>query len=88
MAKQKKANKDYEQLGKMLVSIYESGYIDHNQQYKTSFVKGLVGGLGGAIGATIIFGLLLWILSLFSNYPLLGRFIKNIQHTVETQQVK
>lgn len=88
MVKQKKTENEYERLGKMLVSIYESGYINHNQHYKMSFVKGLLGGLGGAIGATIIFGLFLWVLSLFSNDPLLGRFVKSIQNTIETQQMK
>ncbi len=75
---------DYEQLGKMLESIYESGYIDKNQFYKMSFLKGVVTGLGGVIGATIVVGLLLWILSALSFTPL-RPLSERIQDTVNSQ---
>lgn len=70
----------------MLVNIYESGYLNRNQTYKMSFIKGVMGGLGGVIGATIVLALLLWALSLFQDVPLVGRFVKNIKQTVETTQ--
>lgn len=80
-----KPNKDLEQLGQMLVNIYESGYINRNQSYKMSFIKGLVSGLGGVIGATIIVALLLWILSLLNNVPLVGRFTERTQQTIQSE---
>ena len=46
----KKTPKEYEQLGKAVASIFESGYLDKKQAYKTSFLKGIAGGLGGVIG--------------------------------------
>ena len=73
---------DHEQLGQMLTNIYESGYIDRNQAYKMSFVKGLLSGLGGVIGATLVLGLLLWIVSLLGQVPLLDRITDNITDTV------
>lgn len=72
----------HEELGKMLVSIYESGYIDHKQAYKMSFLKGVAGGLGSVIGATIVVALIIWILSLFHNVPLIGQIVENVRHTV------
>lgn len=88
MPKKKQHTKatDYEQLGKMLASIYESGYIDKNQMYKTSFIKGLVTGFGGVIGATLVVGLLLWILTFFDNVPLLGPLTQRVQDTVESNK--
>ncbi len=72
MIKKKKPNKEisYEQIGKMLENIYLSGYIDRNQLYKMSFIKGLVTGLGGVVGATVVAGLAIWLLSLFNYTPL------------------
>lgn len=69
----------------MLTNIYESGYIDRNQSYKQSFIKGVLSGLGGVIGATIVVGLLLWALSLFSSVPLVSRFVNNVKTTVQTE---
>lgn len=72
-----------EQLGQMLVNIYESGYLDANKSYKMSFLKGLAGGLGGVIGATIVVALLIWVLSLFQEVPLIGPFLDKARTTVE-----
>lgn len=87
LKKNKKPNKkvDYEQLGKMMENIYQSGYIDRNQLYKMSFLKGLVTGLGGVVGATIVVGLLLWFLSIFDTLPLIGPFLENLQQTLESK---
>ncbi len=88
MAKQpaaKQPKTDYEQLGRMLQNIYESGYINHNSAYKMSFLKGVAAGLGGVIGATIVVGLLVWVLNLFDEVPLLGPLTEKIQDTVQTK---
>lgn len=88
MKKRQKPNNQvsYEQIGKMMENIYQSGYIDKNQLYKTSFLKGLVTGLGGVLGATIVVGLLLWILSWFNRVPLIGPITQQIKDTVQTDK--
>ena len=80
---QAKPSADYEQLGHMVANIYESGYLDRNKTYKMSFLKGVLGGLGGVIGATIVVGLLVWVLSFFHDVPLVGRFVDHFRHTVQ-----
>ena len=83
---QKPSKPNYDQLGRMLENIYLSGYIDRNQMYKMSFLKGVVTGLGGVIGATLIVGLLLWVISLFDRLPLIGPLTDKLQSTVQTQK--
>lgn len=83
---EKLTSKQYENLGKIVASVYETGYLDAAKSYKMSFVKGLFQGLGGAIGATLLVALVIWLLSLFADIPVLGRFSDNIRSTVETTQ--
>lgn len=83
MAKKVAKKPSYEDLGKMIQNIYESGYADKNQTYKMSFLKGVLAGLGGVIGATLVLALMIWILSLLGDVPLIGRITENIVQTVE-----
>ena len=82
--KKQKTPKEYEQLGRVVSSIFDSGYLDKKQAYKTSFIKGLFGGLGGAVGATVLLALLIWVLTLFGRVPLIGHFVDNINETVQS----
>lgn len=74
------------ELGKMLVNIYETGYLDKNQAYKQSFIKGAIAGFGGVLGATILVALLLWVLSLFHRVPFVEDISKTIKQSSQTQQ--
>lgn len=80
-----KVKADYEQLGRMMQNIYESGYIDRNTLYKMSFLKGVAAGLGGVVGATIVVALLLWVLNLFDSIPLVGPLSEKLQDTVDVK---
>lgn len=77
--KNKNVQPDYETIGKMVESIYESGYADRNKTYKMSFLKGVLGGFGGVVGATLVVAIVLWILSLLSDIPL----VENLRNTLQ-----
>ena len=81
--KNKHPKVSYEELGRMMESIYESGYIDHAKTYKMSFFKGVLGGFGGVIGATVVVALLLWVLSLLNHVPFLHDVTDNVKNTVQ-----
>lgn len=82
---EKQLKTDYENIGKMVQSIYESGYLNKNTTYKMSFFKGVFTGLGGVVGATVVLGLLLWALSLFDNFPLIGELTEKFENSVEVK---
>lgn len=84
--KPKTKQQEYEDLGRIVASVYETGYLDIKKSYKMSFIKGLLSGLGGVIGATIVVALLLWILAQFQNVPLIGPLVKNVQQTVDSNE--
>lgn len=84
--KKKPKKPSYEELGRMLENIYESGYIDHAKAYKMSFLKGVAAGFGGVIGATVVVALLLWVLSLLHYVPLVNNITDNFRNTVESRQ--
>jgi Fe2+ transport system protein B len=75
--------KQYENLGRMVTNIYETGYLNTNQLLKMSFLKGVVSGVGGVVGATLVVALLLWGLSQFEDVPLIGPVVENIQNTID-----
>ncbi len=75
--------KDYEQLGRIVASVYESGYLDAAKSYRMSLLKGVMQGLGGVVGATVGIALLIWILSLFGELPLIGNFVDAVRRTIE-----
>lgn len=74
-----------EDLGKMLVSIYETGYLDAQKSYKHSFFKGVATGFGSVLGATLLIALLLWLLAIASHVPFIGEAVENIRQTIQSQ---
>lgn len=88
MSVKPKANhtqKEYEELGRMLETLYETGYTNPKTLLKMSFLKGIAAGFGGVLGATILVALLAGILSLFDSMPLIGPLADKINDTVQTQ---
>lgn len=76
---------DYEQLGRVVASVYETGYLTAGRSFKMSFLKGVAQGFGGIIGATIVVALLLWLLSLLDTVPFAGGIVDNIKETIDNR---
>lgn len=80
----KLSTKEYEQLGRQIEAIYDSVNPKKVALYKAAFIKGILGGVGGVIGATVVVALLLWFLSLFGSLPIIGGFLDTVQNTIES----
>lgn len=81
--KEKLSQKEYEKLGKLLVSIGESGVANRDRLYRTAFVKGIYSGVGGVIGATVVIALLVWFLSFFEDFLIIGPIVEAVKRSLE-----
>lgn len=79
---------DYENLGKQVAALYDHINPDRAGLYRTAFLKGVVTGLGGVIGATVVLALLVWTLSLFDQLPGVGRLVKALNTTIQQSQAE
>ncbi len=83
----KKSQKEYERLGKRVHQIMVDEYLytkpNLRRFFVLNFVRGLIAGLGGVIGATLVLAILLWLLGLFGKVPLIGEFFKDTIDTLK-----
>jgi len=77
--------KDLEQLGAQVMALYDHLNPDRAGLYRTAFLKGIVTGVGGVIGATIVIALLAWILSLIGHIPFLGPISDSVRDTLQNK---
>jgi hypothetical protein len=70
----------------VLEELFNDFYDDRRNIYKMNFVRGVFFGLGSAIGATVVVGLLVWGLSLFVDIPGIGDTVHNVQKSLESKQ--
>jgi hypothetical protein len=80
--------KQYEALGRQLETFYDALNPDRKALYRTNFIKGIFGGLGGIVGATVGIAALLWLLSLFGQIPIIGHFVDAVKHTLQNRTAR
>ena len=78
--------RDYEALGKQVMALYDHINPDRKGLYRTAFLKGIVTGLGGVLGATVVVALLAWVLSLLGHVPFLENISENAQETIQKSE--
>jgi len=76
---------DQQKLGAMIESMYDAVNPNRVVLYRTAFFKGIIGGLGGIVGATVGIAVLIWLLSLFGQVPLIGHFVDSVKHTLQSR---
>ena len=74
---------DYEALGKQVAALYDHINPDRKGLYRTAFLSGIVRGVGGIIGATIVIVILAWVLSLLGQVPFIGPIFENVEQSIQ-----
>lgn len=69
----------------LLQELFNDLYRDRVSIYKMNFVRGIFFGLGSVLGATVVVTLVIWILSLFVDFPFIGELFKQASNTIESR---
>ena len=69
----------------LLEQLFDDHYRYRWRVYRMNFMRGIFFGFGSVIGATILVGLSLWILSLFTELPLIGNLFETSQNSLENR---
>lgn len=77
--------RDYENLGKQVMALYDHINPDRAGLYRTAFLKGIATGVGSVIGATLVIALLAWLLSVLGQVPFVDTIADNLRQTIESR---
>jgi hypothetical protein len=73
-------------------ALLEDLFYDFNRSradiYKMNFVRGIFFGLGSVIGGTVIFAVILWLMSFFIDIPGIGHSVQQLQQTLQESKNK
>lgn len=67
----------------LLEELFEDYYKHRRKLYRMNFLRGLFFGLGSVLGGTVVIALLVWLLSFFVNFPLIGELIEDTQRMLD-----
>ncbi len=81
------SDRRYETLGRQIESMLVTDYIEllgnPRRLIWNSFIRGIFAGLGGVIGATVMVGILLYLLGLLGGAPWVGHYLNNLANTIK-----
>ncbi len=86
MSKTKASKDDAKMASRALELLLATNHISKRELYKQNFIRGLFFSAGTIIGATLILGFGVWVLSLFQQVPVIGPAFETIQRSIEKSQ--
>lgn len=67
----------------LIEELFYDLHRSRKQVYWMNFIRGIFFGLGSVLGGTILVALIIWIISLFVNWPGIGDFFQQLLDTLE-----
>lgn len=71
---------------KALEVLFTTEYVSRKELYKQNFIRGLFFSAGTIIGAALIVGVGVWVLSLFNEIPVVGPAFDTLKQSIEKSQ--
>ena len=68
-----------------LMTLFDDMYINRRRVFYLNFVRGIFFGLGSVLGGTLVLAILVWVLSWFVDFPLIGDAIKQLINAVPSR---
>ena len=76
------------EFAKQIETLYEASYASRKKIFGFAVLKGIGTGLGIFLGGTLIVALLLWILSLGSHIPFVGKISRSAEQSIQQTKDK
>lgn len=67
----------------IIEELFNDMYNDRRNIYLMNFIRGIFFGLGTFLGGTIVVALVVWALSLFVNFPVIGDQVQKAQDSLQ-----
>ncbi len=83
---EKKVDVDTKAAVQALEYLLTAGYVSKRRLYLANFMRGLFFGFGSVLGATVLIGAMIWILSFFSNIPFIGDIVVAVRDSINNAQ--
>lgn len=66
--------------------LLTAGYVSKRRLYIANFMRGIFFGLGSVLGATVLIGAIIWILSFYSDIPFIGDIVVAVRESINASQ--
>jgi len=76
------------EFAKQIETLYEASYASRKKIFGFAVLKGVGTGLGVFLGGTLVVAILLWVLSLGSHIPFVGKISQSAEQSIQQTKVK
>ncbi len=66
----------------MVEELFNDYWAHRRQVYRMNFVRGLMFGLGSALGGTVVLALAVWLLTQLLSLPLVGGYVQDVKNSI------
>lgn len=80
---QKMTDQQRIEFAKQIELLYEAAHVSTKKIFGMALLKGIGTGLGVFLGGTLVVALLLWLLSLGSNLPFVGKISESAENSIQ-----